>query len=267
MEGIGVIGIGHVGRSLLNSIPSRMYTKYRFCLYDKYPGALDDIVDKGNSKEEINECNYVFICVPTDLNLATKVLDTSNVEEVFDWCNVKNVCIKCTVPVGFTETMTTLYPNKNIVFSPEYYGETVAHPYGNKGADWVTLGGTLEATKIFANLIQTWVPSTTKIHCVDARTAELAKFMENAFLATKVTFCNTFYDIAQAFGVDYHKLRETWLLDPRMGESHTLVYPENRGYSGKCLPKDIQSIVTQAMEFDIDMEFLNSVIKVNEKFK
>ena len=39
-------------------------------------------------------------------------------------------------------------------------------------------------------------------------TAELCKYMENAFLALKVTFCNEFYELAQRFGVDYGELRE-----------------------------------------------------------
>lgn len=263
-EKIGIVGTGNVGNLICDMIPNSIYIDHGVYVYDKYKH--DDETD---TKEDINKCDYVFICVPTDLNPKTNMLDTSNVEEVFNWCTVKNICIKSTVPVGFTDVLQSIiYRDKNIVFSPEYYGETICHPYAESGADWVTLGGTPEATKIFADLIQKWYPCTTKIHCTDSKTAELAKFMENAFLATKVTFCNTFYDLAQAFGVDYHKLRETWLLDPRIGNSHTMVYPDNRGYGGKCLPKDIQSIATQAMiSREMNMDFLNSVIKTNKRIR
>jgi UDP-glucose 6-dehydrogenase len=62
--------------------------------------------------------------------------------------------------------------------------------------------------------------------------------MENSFFATKVTFCNMWYDIATACGVDYNELRECWLADPRINRNHTLVFPKDRGYGGKCLVPD-----------------------------
>ena len=257
---IGIIGYGHVGKIVFYNIPEDR-RKYEVRIYDK-----NNIGSAFVTKEEINECEYVFICVPTPLD-KDDTLDISQVKDTLTWCTVKNVCIKSTIPVGTIDFFESLYPERNFVFSPEYYGETYLHPYQKFGGDWITLGGKPEATKIFANLMQEWYPNTTKIHCTDSTTAELAKFMENAFLATKVTFCNTFYDIAEKFGVDYHKLREAWLMDPRMGESHTLVYPDNRGYSGKCLPKDIQSITTQAQEKGVDIGLLQSVIDTNYRTK
>ena len=252
---IGIIGFGHVGQCLIGRIPiKREGPISHICVYDKQE------MLSINTKDEINQCNYVFICVPTPINDETDKLDTSAVDEVLDWCTVKNICIRSTVPVGYTESKTS---ERNIVFSPEYYGETNQHPYQELGAPWLILGGEPKATKIFADLMQSWYPSTAKIHLTDSRTAELAKFMENSFLATKVIFCNTFYDIAEAYGVDYYKLREIWLLDPRMGESHTMVYPDNRGYGGKCLPKDIQNITTQAKEKAVNAILLEGVIESN----
>jgi UDP-glucose 6-dehydrogenase len=42
--------------------------------------------------------------------------------------------------------------------------------------------------------------------------------------------------------VDYHELREIWLADERIGRSHTIV-TEERGYRGRCLPKDVAAII------------------------
>jgi UDPglucose 6-dehydrogenase len=66
--------------------------------------------------------------------------------------------------------------------------------------------------------------------------------MENCFLAAKVAFVNQFFDIAQALGVDFDELRRLWLLDPRVGPSHTMVTPE-RGFRGRCLPKDMAALI------------------------
>jgi UDPglucose 6-dehydrogenase len=48
--------------------------------------------------------------------------------------------------------------------------------------------------------------------------------MENAYLATKVTFCNEFFRIAEKLSVNYEDIRELITLDPRIDSSHTFVY-------------------------------------------
>jgi UDP-glucose 6-dehydrogenase len=91
--------------------------------------------------------------------------------------------------------------------------------------------------------------------------------MENAFLALKVTFCNEFYDIASVLGVDYNELRELWLLDPRMGRSHSFVYPENRGYGGKCLPKDVAALIQTATAHGYHPSLLTAMAETNSRFR
>ena len=44
--------------------------------------------------------------------------------------------------------------------------------------------------------------------------AELAKYTENAFLATKVTFANEMAEVAAHLGADWDVVRAAWLLDP-----------------------------------------------------
>ena len=93
-----------------------------------------------------------------------------------------------------------------------------------------------------------WISTSSgRVPSTDAKTAELCKYMENAFLATKVAFVNQFYDLAEAWGVDYTELRELWLEDERIGRSHTLV-TEERGYRGRCLPKDMAAIIQAARQ-------------------
>ena len=67
----------------------------------------------------------------------------------------------------------------------------------------------------------------------------------------------------EAMGVNYNKLRATWQLDPRIGRSHTFVYPENRGFGGSCLPKDLSATLFQAKEYGVDVPLLQSVWDTN----
>ncbi|MCY9670648.1 hypothetical protein M5X11_38150 [Paenibacillus alginolyticus] len=106
-----------------------------------------------------------------------------------------------------------------------------------------------------------------RIRRTDARTAEMAKYMENCFLALKVSFCNEFYDIAGAHGIDYNELREVWLEDPRIGRSHTFVYEDSRGYGGKCLPKDVHALISMADEKEVNADLMKSVQRKNSDLR
>ena len=91
--------------------------------------------------------------------------------------------------------------------------------------------------------------------------------MENAFLAVKVSFCNEFYDIAAAYGIDYDQLREIWLMDPRINRSHTFVYDDHRGYGGSCLPKDMFAIQSIATKAGVSCEIIDASIMKNKKYQ
>lgn len=99
-------------------------------------------------------------------------------------------------------------------------------------------------------------------HLTNSKTAELTKYMENSYLATKVTFCTQFYEIANKLGVDYEELRELFCLDVRVNKSHTFVYDEHPYWQSHCLDKDVPAIANFA-----DAEFLKSVIDFNKKQK
>ena len=244
---IGIVGLGHVGGSM-----KELFTN----------AVVYDEIKQIGTREAINQCQIAFVCVPTP-RAEDGHCDASIVEYVLDWIESDVVVLRSTVPVGFTDAWVAK-TGKKIVFQPEYYGETIAHPFADPhNRNWITLGGNEEATNKVAELYQSVFTSELFIHQVDAKTAELAKYMENCFLATKVTFCNQFYDLAQAMGVNYNKLRETWLLDPRIGRSHTFVYPDNRGFGGSCLPKDLSATLYQAKQVGADVPLLQAVWDTN----
>lgn len=99
--------------------------------------------------------------------------------------------------------------------------------------------------------------------CCSAVKAEVIKYMENSYLATKVSFVNQFYDIANLFGADWHRVREGWLLDERIGRAFSTVFADNRGFGGKCLPKDVSAIVKAAEEKGYDANILKAILEYN----
>jgi len=208
-----------------------------------------------------------MVAVPTPAQLDGSA-DVSIVEEAVGWIECPHIVLRSTVPVGTTDRLRR-ETGKAIVFQPEYGpASTPDHPFNDpRKIRWVILGGDRGDTVRVADLYKTTFNSDIQIHQTDARTAELTKYMENCFLALKVTFCNEFFDLAEVLGVDYNELRELWLLDPRIGRSHTFVFPSERGFGGGCLPKDLRAMVSSARVAGYDPTLLAQVLEANRRIR
>lgn len=250
MPSVAVIGVGAVGRSVAELFPSAV-------LYDEPLGL--------GTREEVSGCQFAFVCVPTP-SLPNGACDTSIVESVLEWCESETVVLRSTVIPGTTERLARQF-GRRVVFQPAYGpGATPDHPYADvRSQRWIILGGPRESTVPVADLYKRVFSSELAIHLTDARTAELTKYMENAFLAMKVAFCNEFFDLASALGVDYNELRELWLLDERVGRSHTWVHPDERGFGGDCLPKDLAALLEVCASVGVSGHLLASIVTSNER--
>ncbi|WP_084134488.1 hypothetical protein [Paenibacillus harenae] len=248
---VGIVGYGHVGKAMHVLFPDA-------AVYDE-PLHL-------GSREDVNHCDVAFVCVPTPQHPSGKC-DSSIVEEVLAWLQAEVIVVRSTIPVGFTDDQKQK-TGKRIVFQPEYYGETADHPFASLShRKWLAFGGASEDISMAVRAYQKVYNAEVKLVLTDAKTAELAKYMENCFLALKVAFCNEFYDLAKAYEINYDELREVWLEDPRIGRSHTFVYEESRGFSGKCLPKDLNALIDMADEKNVNVDLMKSVRAKNEDWR
>jgi UDP-glucose 6-dehydrogenase len=107
-------------------------------------------------------------------------------------------------------------------------------------------------------------------HC-DAIGAAVLKYMENCFLAMKVTFMNQFYDIVQASGTSdtWEHLAEIYHYDTRAGNSHYHVPgPDgDRGYGGKCFAKDVNAMIYYAESLGCNIDLMKKVWELNMKYR
>lgn len=83
------------------------------------------------------------------------------------------------------------------------------------------------------------------------------------FLAAKVIFCSEMYDIAARCGISYEEARRLWLADGRIGESHTRVFPDDRGYDGSCFPKDVRALLFTAQSAGLSLHQLEGTQRQN----
>jgi len=253
---IGIIGLGYVGTA--------MYDFFK----DHYDVVFYDPGKKGScSKEYINTCNLGVVCVPTPM-AGDGSCDLSIVEDTINWLDTPLILLKSTVEVGTTQRLKAK-TGKSIVFSPEYCGEsTYWSPYAFdtdvKETPFFIFGGDPVDTSKMVDYFMPVVGPTKKYVKTNATSAEFAKYMENSFYATKITFCYEMKNICDAIGMDYNEARELFLLDPRVNPMHTAVFHQNKlPFSGKCLPKDINALTCAAEKEGYSAELLKEVWKSN----
>ncbi|MEK7610981.1 MAG: hypothetical protein AAB486_01235 [Patescibacteria group bacterium] len=265
---IGIIGYGHIGRAMHGIFGSEIRA-----IYDPF---LKKTTSRDLRKRKISvgdrmvfkDLDLAIVCVPTP-SKKDGSCDVSIVEEAVGWCKTGLILIKSTVCPGTTDKLRKK-TGKRVVFSPEYFGESTypRPPEENDPKLWPfqIFGGEQEDALACAQIFKPRVHPTVTVMFTDAKTAELTKYMENAWLALQVTFANEMYEVANALGVHYDILREGWALDPRVSKTHTLVYEERRGFGGKCLPKDIRALIAAAEAVGYQPNLLKQVEKSNDTF-
>ncbi len=240
-----IIGYGVVGHNIKEEL-SRLNPD----VYDKYKSEF-------NTKRDI-KYDLAFVCVDTPL-LDNNMLDISEVKNAIIECDSNIYVIKSTCPLGTIEKLKK-ETKKKIIFSPEYYGST---PHANNyNFDFTILGGSKKDCIEVIQILQECYDARHKFRITDSKTAELAKFMENSFLATKVSFCNQFYELCEKNKIDYEELRELFILDERAGSSHTFVYRESPYWDSHCFNKDVSHIA-----YTEDAKLLQDVCEFNKKQK
>jgi UDPglucose 6-dehydrogenase len=255
---IGIAGYGVVGSALGRFF--RRDAGNTVAVYDKYQAAYNDRL----AWERLDRCELVFVAVPTPYDQARERCDVSAVRDVVRRLRVP-VCIKSTVPPGTTDALIA-ETGQPIAYSPEYLGEREGHPWSEADSPgFVICGGDERACALVHDAYAGAATGPLRFVRTAPIAAELAKYMENTFLAMKVAFANQFFDLARAAGTDYEDVRKLFVLDERVGPSHTEVHP-GRGFAGRCLPKDLSSILAWA-EGRADASLLAGLSAYNERLR
>lgn len=239
-------------------IGSRMYPEYcQLWSVDVYDPNKFEVY---NRFEELKDhYDFAILCLPTPTE--DWKCDTSIVSDMIEKLHnkVDVIVIRSTVPVWFTKQMSDRY--LNVIFCPEFYG-TTQHQAKN---DYLILWGDRDLCNKFAQLYYNVKPADFKIKFYDdPTTAEMIKYMENCFLATKVVFCNSFAIACSKAGIEYDDVREGFLMDARMNPSHTIAYKWQPYYDSHCLNKDIPAFANQ---FNDDFMLMVDEINKKRKFK
>ena len=260
---IGIIGKGFVGSAVEFGFSPQTGCNAELRIYDK--NSLKSI---HTLEETVNKSDVVFVSVPTPSNLDGSIhlgiLESalSDISSVYK--NNAIILIRSTVTPGTTKKLQEKFNNLRLVFNPEFLTERSAKFDFINQARFI-LGGKKEDTKAITELYK-WRFGDS-IPCIETNfeTAEMIKYMNNCFFATKVSFMNEMYDVASKCGVDWNVAVDGWVRDGRIGHTHLAVPgPDGeRGFGGSCFPKDVQAMITFGNSLNVDMKTLIGAWETN----
>ena len=266
MYKIGIIGNGFVGSSVAHG-----FSANTGCDVDDVK-----IYDKQNDKsthtieEVVNDSDFVFISVPTPMNKNGSIsLDIiydvfENIHNVIDYTKPGDSCdtqpiilLRSTVTPGTTKQIQKKYPLMRIVFNPEFLTERSAKLDFINQSRFV-LGGSDGDTDAVTKLYQWRFGNYIPVIETNFETAEMIKYMCNCYFATKVSYMNEMYQIADKCGANWNDCIEGFALDGRIGHTHLAVPgPDGKfGFGGSCFPKDVQAMINFAESLGIDANVL-----------
>ena len=250
---VGVLGNGFVGEAISFAF-SPVADIY---VYDTDPSrCLNDI-------ESVHHCDFVFVCVPTPM-YQDGSQDLSYVESAFEKASDKPIYIlKSTVLPGTTEGLSIKYPNFKIIFSPEFLTERTAK-LDMLTQSRIILGGDLSLTKKAKSLFYKRFKIKNIIQ-TDSKTAELTKYMNNTFFATKVSIMNEFKLLSDKIGANWEDAIKGFVSDGRIANSHLNVpgHDGKLGYGGTCFPKDVNAFLFFAKKYNINLNTIDGGWRTN----
>lgn len=249
---IGVIGLGIIGKTLFDWLKKEKYKVYG---YDKFKNI--------GSLEEIDKADIVFLCLPTPYNSKTGYNLSALEENIKYFKESKIFVIRSTVLPGTTEYFQKKYQKHKFLHNPEFLREK--YPYEDFIDPALQLIGYVNKNdKNLAKKILNLLPKASYAKVVEAKSSELAKMAINNFLAIKVIFANQIYDLAEKMKINYNEVREILENEPRLGKTHFQVFYEGyRGFGGKCLPKEVSSLITLFKKLKLKPELLEIAEKIN----
>ena len=276
MYKIGIVGRGFVGSAVeFGFSPQTGCDVDDLYIYDK-----DKLRSLHSLEDVVLYSDFIFLSVPTPSN-SDGSINLSYVEDALqriseitaeieqeispvptDLDNI--VLIRSTVTPGTTKKLQEKYQNLRLVFNPEFLTERSAN-FDFINQTRYILGGDKQNTNKVADLYRWRFGDTIPVIETNYQTAELIKYMNNCFFATKVSFLNEMKQVSDRCEADWDMAVEGFIRDGRIGHSHMSVPgPDGKfGFGGKCFPKDVSAMISFGNKLGLDMHTLSGVWNTN----
>lgn len=220
-------------------------------------------------KKAISQSSIIFIAVGTP----PKTNGQADLSVVFDVAkkigqnlssNYTVIATKSTVPIGTNKKIKKVISyekskkaNFDIASVPEFLREGQAI-FDTLSPDRIVIGTESQIAREL--LVKLHKPLDGQFVLTDVKSAEMIKYVSNAFLATKISFSNAVAKLCELTGADGLRVLEAVGLDKRIGREFLNA---GVGYGGSCFPKDVKALIAIAKQHMYDFRLLKDVELIN----
>ena len=146
-----------------------------------------------------------------------------------------------------------------VCFNPEFLREgTSVHDYYNP--PFTLIGRAVDEDGAMAARLYSCVKADLYYSTIE--TAEMVKYVCNAYHALKITFANEMGMIAQAMGVDSFEVMDLFCRDEKLNISSKYLKP-GFAFGGSCLPKDVRALLHTARQKDLPTALTAGILESN----
>jgi len=278
---VSIIGVGAVGKATGVGLSQ---VGHEVIFYDIAKDRRRELEAQGYSIAEnldaVNGADVHFICVPTptpDGRMDFAIVEsavTELVKSMTEQNQYQVIAIRSTIlPLTTREKIIPLLkrhcPLKTgeqygVCHNPEFLRE--AHALADFMKPPVIVIGTDD--KRSASVMEhLYDPFKAPLLVTTPENAEAIKFFSNVYNASKVSFFNEMYLIAEKLGLNHEVISQT-LTKSSLGVRIPEYYARG-GYpfGGKCLPKDLTAFIAFLKEQGLNPTLFEEVSRINEKMK
>lgn len=181
------------------------------------------------------------------------------------------VVMRCSVPPGTTLDVMVPEIEKasglkmgegfGICFNPEFLREGTA--IADFDAPPKTVIGANDERAALA-LTEVYYPVDDNVIITTIEAAEMVKYVDNIWHATKVCFANEVGRICKPLDIDSHEVMNIFVQDTKLNLSPYYLKP-GFAYGGSCLPKEVRAVVHLGEELGVDLPLVNSLAETNKQ--
>lgn len=296
---IGVIGTGYVGlvtgtcfaetgnTVICVDIDEQKVEKLRSGKVTIYEPGLEYLFERNirerrlhfttNLSEAVEKAHILFLCLPTppdedgSADLKHVLSAATNIGRILTEKNIstfKIIVNKSTVPVGTSDKVREAILNTapqghfDVVSNPEFLREGFAVEDFMKPDRIVVGTENAQSADIMRSLYEPFTRSGNPIFILDTKSAEIAKYAANAFLAMRISFMNELSAYTEAVGADIESVRLAIGADNRIGKRFLFA---GVGYGGSCFPKDVRALKTSAAQAGTPLGLVEATENANTR--
>jgi len=183
--------------------------------------------------------------------------------------NYHVVVMRCSIPPGATLKVMVPEIEKasglkmgddfGICFNPEFLREGTAIEDFYAPPKTVIGANDERAVKMVSEI---YAPVDDNILTTSIEVAEMVKYVDNVWHATKVSFANEIGRICKPLEIDSHKVMDIFVQDTKLNLSPYYLKP-GFAFGGSCLPKEVRAVAHLADELDVRTPLIRSLSASN----